>query len=147
MKILINVILLVSLLFSCNKEELPIDRFPIKYRFYNCGDSTITKVVMNCVTAYPNEHEVYWNGMGKWRPLPINSDDQPLMDVDSILFTPLNYVYIGCSYRFIVSIHHIDSLGNGHYQTYEKIGTINNSQDNIITFSWPKDTLTFQKSK
>lgn len=139
-------LILFAFLNGCEKESsLAEITYPIKYSFYNDGDTKLQKVVVYCTTVYPKEKLTSWQSTGKWRE-PFDYDKQYLLhDFDSILIDSDMKAYTNCIYVFDVSLHFLDGKGTGHVKIYSKTDTIHKQADASVKFRWPSDTLFFTR--
>lgn len=134
------------IIYSCEKElDSGRIEFPIKFTFYNQGDTSLKKVVLYCSTFYPEEKKTLWLSTGKWRDAYSYDSQYLLHDFDSIIVKPNLLVYSGCIYEYNVALHFINTRGSGFVKLFTKTDTINSNSSIDIKFVWPKDSLTYTR--
>ena len=134
------------IIYSCEKEhDSGRIEFPIKYSFYNQGDTSLKKVVLYCTTFYPYEKQTGWLSTGKWRDAYPYDNQYLLHDYDSIIAVPDLLVYSGCIYEYNVALHFINTTGTGFVKLFTKTDTINSNSSIDIKFVWPIDSLTYTR--
>lgn len=146
MKKLVAIFLLLNLFISCEKEDENIEKYyPIKYCFYNNGDTDLNRVVLYCATYFPVEDITEWSGTGKWRNASIFTPEDLLNDYDSIFIYPGLSGYSGCITVFTIGLEFLDTSGTGHIIYYSKQDTIINKIGSLQTFKWPNDSSKFDR--
>ncbi len=141
-----HILILISISFyTCKKEPIqPENKFNFKYSFFNNGDTSLKRVILNCITVYPIENTTSLITRGKWRDTECY-DKNYLWDFDSLIIETDMKVYPSCFFRYDISLEFLDSEGKGYLKNFSRIDTIRSKNDINVKFSWPEDSLLFEK--
>ena len=138
---------------SCEKEDIKIDKYDMKYIVKLSGDNKVSSIVLETYTYYPDENITAWMGDGKFRyePYYIYDKDNYLFGEDSIIIKPDYKVYQGCTRYLNIRIgfnEYNDEEPKIIYREYYLgTDTINNGLDSRLVFIWPNDSAKYKYSE
>lgn len=142
----ITLIILFFIVVSCEKEdnEETIITFPIKYCVVNNGSQEISRINLETITFYPNQHKSISLFSGK-SIYDISNEYTYLYEFDSLNHVPDEECYVGCITYLKAVVFHEDSLGVERKLYFERYDTIENTSENYFGLSWPEDSSLFYK--
>ncbi|MDD2345256.1 MAG: hypothetical protein PHY85_03830 [Bacteroidales bacterium] len=144
MKNIILPLFFLLIALSCEKPEdkAELITFPIKYCAINNGSNDISRINLESITYYPNEHKSIWLYSGK-SIYDISDMDTYLNEYDSIIHSPEKECYIGCIVYLNAIIFKEDSTGTERRLMFEMTDTIKDIDKNIFSITWPNDSSQF----
>ena len=163
MKRVLYSICLVLILASCSKKEDEIkpieesvnaEKFTVKYSFINQGDPNIKAVVLYTGTYFPKEDQT---SLFSQVYTGITANDTVVKAIEGAYAYK---GYSGCTTHMKVSVRfekpRFSEFPDWEFQQtgkqlaydrlfYIPLDTIKTSQDAIVTFQWPADTIRFKE--
>jgi len=139
------IIFTIGLFFSnCEKDnDKTIPKYEMSYTIRNCGDDTLTSMIVHTQTFFPNENITELIGSGKFKNDYYYNYDQDnyLFSNDSLKIITTNKVYFGCTKSLTILLRFNENKNLITVRKYTFLSdTITNTNDCKFTFEWPLDS-------
>lgn len=132
---------------NCEKEPKnpEIQKYDMQYLVKLNGDQSLTRVVVETATSFPEENSVLLIGKSKYKQEYYWGEEEYLYDYDSIFIQPDRQVYPGCESYMKVRFWFNEDKDTITYRDYIfQIDTIENINDCKLTITWPDDSSKYE---
>jgi len=131
---------------NCEKEpnNPEIQKYYMQYLVKLNGDQSLTRVVVETATSYPEENSVLFIGKSKYKQEYYWGKKEYLYDFDSVFIQPERQVYLGCKRYMKVRFWFNEDKDTITYRDYIfPSDTIENENDSKLTITWPDDSAKY----